>query len=115
MGYLAECFKDFVDKAKVFVPEFVMEVDNCRAFVRDFMMIDDRYTEVSMFLYKKQWYRTRSRLSSELVYALRNDLDEFAEILIPNVSIKDIVSICKIALSNNNKQAKIFIPNVTIK
>ena len=34
---------------------------------------------------------------TELVYALRNDMDFYAEILIPNVTVKDILAMCKIS------------------
>ena len=60
------------------------------------------YSVCSFFLNKMQWIRAMSFFTSELVYALRNDMDEFAEILIPHVTVNDIVSMCSSALYNNN-------------
>ena len=74
-----------------------MEVDHCRAFVGDLMKRDNYYIETL----------APNEDINELVYALRNDMDKYAETLISYVRAKDIVSMCKIVLSNNNKQMKI--------
>ena len=77
-----------------------MEVDHCRGFVGDLMKRDNYYIESL----------APNEDINELVYALRNDMDKYAETLISYVRAKDIaiaVTMCKIVLSNINKQMKI--------
>jgi len=81
-SHLIHYFQALIGRAQVLI-DFSIEVDHCRAFVRETMKIDTSLDPKEDI--------------TELVYALRNDMDFYAEILIPNVTVKDILAMCKIS------------------